>query len=210
MAFFYSFLPRGLVSDGGLRVGEESGDCFFFSAVRTDERAATAAALCDPWAAAEGLEAEGLDPEDELNAFDKAAKASALCLGPPWLEPLDLSWSWDSIWTLANECHTSWPYSTTPGTGGKTGYNDNNNNKASTLSNKKGFNNNLECTFNNITNYPRELREITKHKELLQLIHPEKEKSKNKNWKSIKWINITHVLANSWQNYLNRMSVQII
>lgn len=84
-------LPRGLVSDGGLRVGEESGDCFFFSAVRTDESAATAAALCDPWVAEGGLEAVGLVPEDELNAFDKAAKASALCLGPPWPEPLDLS-----------------------------------------------------------------------------------------------------------------------
>jgi hypothetical protein len=43
-------IPGALLSGGGLlldRVGEASGDRFF-SAVRTDERAATAAALCDP------------------------------------------------------------------------------------------------------------------------------------------------------------------
>lgn len=40
-------LPGGLLSGAGPldRVGELSGD---FSAVRTEERAATAAALCDP------------------------------------------------------------------------------------------------------------------------------------------------------------------
>jgi len=31
-----------------LATGEVSGEVFFFSAVRTEERAATAAALCDP------------------------------------------------------------------------------------------------------------------------------------------------------------------
>ena len=43
-------LPEGLASGGGLlsdRTGEASGDRFF-SAVRTCDKAATAAALCDP------------------------------------------------------------------------------------------------------------------------------------------------------------------
>ena len=40
------FLLGRLVSERGLREGDVSG--VFFSAVRTDERAATAAALCDP------------------------------------------------------------------------------------------------------------------------------------------------------------------
>lgn len=44
-------LPEGLLSGGGGllldREGEASGDRFLVSAVRTDERAATAAALCD-------------------------------------------------------------------------------------------------------------------------------------------------------------------
>lgn len=45
-----TFLQERLVSAVGLplvRVGEVSGD-LFFSALRTCERAATAAALCDP------------------------------------------------------------------------------------------------------------------------------------------------------------------
>jgi hypothetical protein len=44
------FSPKGLLSTTGLLVatGELSGECVFFSAVRTLERAATAAALCDP------------------------------------------------------------------------------------------------------------------------------------------------------------------
>lgn len=90
-----SSLPGELVSGGGLlldRVGDSSD---FFSAVRTDERAATAAALCDPWPLPDGLGAEVLAPGDELNAEFKAARASALCLGP-WFDPLDLSWKWDS------------------------------------------------------------------------------------------------------------------
>lgn len=43
-------IPGGLASDGGLlvdRAGEDSGERFF-SAVRTCDKAATAAALCDP------------------------------------------------------------------------------------------------------------------------------------------------------------------
>ena len=92
-----SSLPGELVSGGGLlldRVGDSSD---FFSAVRTDERAATAAALCDPWPLPDGLGAEVLAPGDELNAEFKAARASALCLGPPpGLDPFDLSWTWDS------------------------------------------------------------------------------------------------------------------
>lgn len=74
-------------------VGDASGDCFFFSAVRTEERAATAAALCDPWPVLEGFGLEVLlAEEDGLNADDKAAKASALCVCPPWF-PLDRFWA---------------------------------------------------------------------------------------------------------------------
>ena len=82
-----------LLSTTGLLLptGEESGDCFFFSAVRTEERAATAAALCDPWFLPDGLGVKVLVPDDELNAVFKAAKASALCLGPPWFSPFNLS-----------------------------------------------------------------------------------------------------------------------
>lgn len=75
----------GLVLEGGLlfrdREGETAGDRF--SAVRTDERAATAAALWDPWAADLGG-GEGVVFEEggEPNAEDKAAKASALWVGP--------------------------------------------------------------------------------------------------------------------------------
>lgn len=89
-----TFLQERLVSAVGLplvRVGEVSGD-LFFSAVRTCERAATAAALCDPWPEPEVFEAEALFPGDDLNAEDKAAKAEALWVGPPWFEPFDLSW----------------------------------------------------------------------------------------------------------------------
>lgn len=75
-----------------LATGEPSGECFFFSAVRTLERAATAAALWDPWPLADDLGVTGLVPDDdELNAEFKAAKASALCLGPPWFKLLNLS-----------------------------------------------------------------------------------------------------------------------
>lgn len=48
-----SSIPEGLVVPEGAgllleRAGEDSGDRLCFSAVRTEERAATAAALCDP------------------------------------------------------------------------------------------------------------------------------------------------------------------
>lgn len=89
-----TFLQGKLVSAEGLplvRVGEVSGD-LFFSAVRTCERAATAAALCDPWPELEVFVVEPLFPGDDLNAEDKAAKAEALWVGPPWFEPFDLSW----------------------------------------------------------------------------------------------------------------------
>lgn len=42
------FLPGGLVSGGGLLLDRAGDPSVFFSAVRTDDRAATAAALCDP------------------------------------------------------------------------------------------------------------------------------------------------------------------
>ena len=74
-----------------LATGEPSGDCFFFSAVRTLERAATAAALCDPWPLGDFLGVTTLVPVDELKAEFKAAKASALCLGPPWFKLFNLS-----------------------------------------------------------------------------------------------------------------------
>jgi len=82
-----------LLSGTGLSLatGEVSGDCFFFSAVRTDERAATAAALCDPWPFTDGLGVTFFVVDEELNAEFKAAKASALCLGPPWFKPFNLS-----------------------------------------------------------------------------------------------------------------------
>lgn len=67
-----SNLPEGLVS----------GD-FFFSLVRTCERAASAAALCDDRLVNPGLCGGEFDDGEELNADDNAAKASALCLGPP-------------------------------------------------------------------------------------------------------------------------------
>lgn len=82
-------------SEVGLRLfgaGGESDPCFF-SAVRTEESAATAAALWDPppWLLPDGLVEVVFDPEDELNAEFKAAKASLLCLGPPWPDALVLS-----------------------------------------------------------------------------------------------------------------------
>ena len=66
-----------------LLVGEVSVD-FGFSATRTWERAATAAALCEAWLVPAGLGGGGDldDGPEELNADVKAAKASALCLGP--------------------------------------------------------------------------------------------------------------------------------
>ena len=79
-----ALLPENWSSDCGLRpcaVGESPG---FFSAVRTEESAATAAALCDPppWPLLDGLVETFFGPEDEVNAEFKAAKASLLCLGP--------------------------------------------------------------------------------------------------------------------------------
>lgn len=76
-------LPESLTSRIWLpltRDGETPGDCFFCSAVRTLERAATAAALCDDlWVEEEGLGTAVLvPPVDGLNAEDKAAKADAL------------------------------------------------------------------------------------------------------------------------------------
>lgn len=81
------FLPGTSLSG----VGEESW-AVFFSAVRTDERAATAAALCEPFPLPDTLEADAFFIDGELKADVKAARASALCLGPPpWLDPLGLS-----------------------------------------------------------------------------------------------------------------------
>lgn len=58
--------------------GEELGEPFF-SAVRTEDKAATAAALCDPrLTPADFGEASRLGPGDELNAEFSAAKAEAL------------------------------------------------------------------------------------------------------------------------------------
>lgn len=87
-------LPGMLLSGGGLLLdgGGEESLALFFSAVRTDERAATAAALCEPFPLPDTLEAEVVFTDDDLKAEVKAARASALCLGPlPWLDPLDLS-----------------------------------------------------------------------------------------------------------------------
>ena len=63
--------------------------------MRTEDKAATAAALCDPRVGAFG-EAEDLVVGDDLKAEFKAAKADALWVGPPWF-PFDLSWLCDNI-----------------------------------------------------------------------------------------------------------------
>ena len=104
-------LPEGLLSGGGGllldREGEASGDRFLVSAVRTDERAATAAALCDdPWPLPDGLGAVVLFPEEGLNAEVKAAIAEARWVGPPWFDPLDLSWVCNNI--VENHKATLW------------------------------------------------------------------------------------------------------
>ena len=59
------------------RAGEVS-DLFLCSPVRTEDSAATAAALCDPWPDRDGFGALILDVEDGLNAEDRAANADAL------------------------------------------------------------------------------------------------------------------------------------
>lgn len=89
------YLQVGLVTAGVLLadfLGDPSGD-FLISAVRTWERAATAAARCDPWPVETCFGAEVLPSDDGLNADVKAAKASALCLGPC---PSDRSWAWNN------------------------------------------------------------------------------------------------------------------
>lgn len=71
---------------------EESGGESFFSAERTEDKAATAAALWDPELTSAGFgEAPRLGPDDELNAEFKAAKAAALWVCPPPFVPFDLS-----------------------------------------------------------------------------------------------------------------------
>lgn len=57
----------------------ESGGGSFFSSERTEDKAATAAALCDPELISAGFgEAPRKCPDDALNAEFKAAKAEAL------------------------------------------------------------------------------------------------------------------------------------
>lgn len=70
--------------------GEEASDAFFCSAVRTFERAATAAALCEPWPARTGFVGVDLGEDVDLKAEDRAANAEALWVGPLWFVPLDL------------------------------------------------------------------------------------------------------------------------
>lgn len=69
-------------------------DCFF-SAVRTLDNAAIAAALCEEaWLAPAGLGAEpDFGGDGELKAEFKAANAEALWVGPP--APFDLCWFWN-------------------------------------------------------------------------------------------------------------------
>lgn len=67
--------------------GEEASDAFFCSAVRTLERAATAAALCEPWTARTSFVCVDLGEDVGLKAEDRAANAEALWVGP--LTPLD-------------------------------------------------------------------------------------------------------------------------
>lgn len=55
---------------------------FFDSPVKTDDRAAMAAALCDPFLGSGGFGAVIFVLEDGLNAVDNAAKADAFCVGP--------------------------------------------------------------------------------------------------------------------------------
>lgn len=87
-----ALLPEYWSSAAGLRPAVGESDPCFFSAVRTEESAATAAALCDPpWLLPDGLVEVVFGPEDELNAEFRAAKASLLCLGPPDPDALVLS-----------------------------------------------------------------------------------------------------------------------
>ena len=71
----------------------EDPDC---SAVSTEDNAATAAALWDPWPERDGGGVGVLGFEDGLNAFDKAASAEARWVGPsPVLLGLSLDWHKD-------------------------------------------------------------------------------------------------------------------
>ena len=75
----------------------ESG-WLFFSAVRTFDKAAIAAALCDPRLGARGLVGVLLvTVVDDLKAFVKAAMADALWVAPPLLVPCDFSWFYNKI-----------------------------------------------------------------------------------------------------------------
>lgn len=86
-------LPERFPSEGlPLNKEEEASDGpFRCSAVRTVDKAATAAALCEPWLRPDRLTATVLVPADGLNAEDNAAKAEAFWVGPLWLEPFNLS-----------------------------------------------------------------------------------------------------------------------
>lgn len=80
------FIPRGIGSTDELllnRSGElPSGDCFF-SALRTEDKAAIAAALCEPGLFPDLGEEPDFAGDGELNAEFKAAKAEALWVDPP-------------------------------------------------------------------------------------------------------------------------------
>lgn len=66
---------------------------FFCSAVKTEDKAATAAARCDPWPDRDDFDDVILEVEDGLNADDSAAKADALCVGPSRFTTEDLDCS---------------------------------------------------------------------------------------------------------------------
>lgn len=87
------FIPRGIGSTDEVllnRSGElPSGDCFF-SALRTEDKAAIAAALCEPGLLPDLGEEPDFAGDGELNAEFKAAKAEALWVDPPLFVPLDL------------------------------------------------------------------------------------------------------------------------
>lgn len=71
-------IPERATSGDGLLLNLEGASEDIFSAVRTLDSAATAAALCDPWLECIGFAVDVLGPEEGLNADDNAAIAEAL------------------------------------------------------------------------------------------------------------------------------------
>lgn len=91
----YGTIPEEELSKEGVdrlaRIEASVWPAWICSAVRTDESAATAAALWEPWPARTGWFAVPFGFDVELNAEVRAAMADALCVGPPSPELFGLS-----------------------------------------------------------------------------------------------------------------------